>query len=69
MLLSKSFDKLILTDYVVSRQRFTLPKHPVSFHKFWNTDPRKIYRKWFHDSDTELAALKASLAVHSHTEL
>jgi len=42
---------------------------PVSFHKFWNTDPRKIYRKWFYDSDTELAALKASRALHSHTEL
>ena len=44
-------------------------QEPVSFHKFWNTDPRKIYKKWFHDSDADLAALKAGRASHSHTEL
>ena len=44
-------------------------QEPVSFHKFWNTDPRAIYRKWFHDSDADLAALKAGRASHSHTEL
>ena len=42
---------------------------PVSFHKFWNTDPRGIYKKWFYQSDIELAALKASRSGHVHTEL
>ena len=44
-------------------------QEPVSFHKFWNTDPRRIYKKWFYQSDIELAALKASRSGPVHTEL
>jgi UDP-glucose:O-linked fucose beta-1,3-glucosyltransferase len=41
---------------------------PVSFHKFWNTDPRKIYAKWFEPSDRRLTELKFN-TMHRHTEL
>lgn len=32
---------------------------PLSFHKFWNTDPRKMYDTWFKKHDQGLVAHKA----------
>ena len=31
---------------------------PISFHKFWNHDPIKVYEKYFKASDTSLTAYK-----------
>ncbi len=43
-------------------------RHPVSFHKFWNTDPIKMYDKWFRETDQHLANLKFNKA-NPHQEL
>ena len=37
---------------------------PISFHKFWNTDPLAMYDKWFRNADQDL--LKPE---HVHAEL
>ena len=41
---------------------------PLSFHKFWNTDPIKIYQKWFEKDDQKLKDVKAKKAQR-HEEL
>jgi hypothetical protein len=48
----------------------TLLEHqdPISFHKFWNTDPRKIYDRWFRLADEDLRLVKFN-AMHPHQEL
>jgi hypothetical protein len=43
-------------------------RHPISFHKFWNTDPMKIYDHWFRQADHKLKAFKENLN-NSHDEL
>ena len=43
-------------------------RDPISFHKFWNTDPMKIYNKWFRQADQKLKAFKENLK-NSHDEL
>ena len=43
-------------------------RDPISFHKFWNTDPMKIYDKWFRQADQKLKAFKEDLN-NSHDEL
>ena len=30
---------------------------PISFHKHWNTDPVKMYEKWFSQADKDLIEL------------
>ena len=30
---------------------------PISFHKHWNTDPVKMYEKWFSQADKDLIKL------------
>ena len=48
--------------------RSVLEEHdPVSFHKFWNTDPRKMYETWFKEHDTDLVAYKAALEAEAAT--
>jgi len=34
-------------------EEFLKTNEPISFHKFWNTDPLKIYDTWFKSSDEE----------------
>ena len=41
---------------------------PISFHKFWNTDPLKIYDKWFRKADQKLEQYKYNLD-NPHQEL
>ena len=41
---------------------------PISFHKFWNTDPIKIYDHWFRSADDELRQFKFN-SLHPHQEL
>ena len=41
---------------------------PISFHKFWNTDPMKTYAEWFAENDKRLAELKFTLE-NPHQEL
>ena len=41
---------------------------PISFHKFWNTDPLKIYENWFRQADQNLKAYKQDMNK-SHDEL
>ena len=44
--------------------------HTVSFHKFWNTDPLKMYDDWFRKSDHNLRAFKHSnVNIKAHDEL
>lgn len=42
---------------------------PVSFHKFWNTDPRQWYRDWFRDDDAKLRQRKQAAAQKQRDEL
>lgn len=41
---------------------------PISFHKFWETDPLIIYGKWFAESDIHLKEFKYN-SQHPHQEL
>ncbi len=41
---------------------------PISFHKFWNTDPLKIYQTWFKDADAPLKNFKYN-SLNPHQEL
>jgi UDP-glucose:O-linked fucose beta-1,3-glucosyltransferase len=41
---------------------------PISFHKFWNTDPRQMYDKWFRQADLKLKQHKFNME-HPHQEL
>ena len=34
---------------------------PISFHKFWNTDPMKIYDNWFRQADKSFKEFKYNL--------
>ncbi len=43
-------------------------QNPISFHKFWMVDPRKIYDQWFRASDEELRQFKFN-SLHPHQEL
>lgn len=43
-------------------------QNPVSFHKFWNNDPRQVYDEWFRQSDEHLRLLKSN-QVYPHQEL
>ena len=52
-------------DYAPDLLRY---RDPISFHKFWNTDPMKIYDKWFRQADQKLKAFKEDLN-NSHDEL
>lgn len=43
---------------------------PVSFHKFWNTDPRKTYDRFFRESDAVLSQIKKTQTrANIHEEL
>ena len=41
---------------------------PISFHKFWNTDPIKMYQDWFSQADLNLKNFKYNLE-NRHQEL
>ncbi|XP_011506011.1 PREDICTED: beta-1,3-glucosyltransferase [Ceratosolen solmsi marchali] len=51
------------TDYAIS---YLDSQEPISFHKFWMTDPELIYEKWFQEAD-EIAFLHKE--QRKHTEL
>ncbi len=42
---------------------------PLSFHKFWNTNPRKTYDKYFRESDEVLREHKKNLKLAQREEL
>ena len=42
---------------------------PISFHKFWNTDPVKMYNEWFRQADRNLKIFKIKLESLNHNEL
>ena len=39
-------------------------QNPISFHKFWETDPIRTYQDWFSLADEDLAALKKTFTSH-----
>ena len=41
---------------------------PISFHKFWNSDPHHVYKKWFESHDQMLKQYKYN-QNHPHQEL
>ena len=43
-------------------------RDPISFHKFWNNDPLKVYKKYFKESDETLKAYKYNKLTR-HQEL
>ncbi len=45
-----------------------LLESPISFHKFWNTDPKMTYETFFAESDRMLREQKYNL-LHPHQEL
>ncbi|XP_073823069.1 beta-1,3-glucosyltransferase [Musca autumnalis] len=48
---SAHFHQARPNDYPTERLRQEVP---VSFHKFWQMDPREIYRQWFFDNDDRM---------------
>ena len=43
-------------------------KEPVSFHKFWQNNPKEIYEKYFKEHDVVMKEQKYNL-LHPHSEL
>ncbi|XP_040575632.1 beta-1,3-glucosyltransferase [Lepeophtheirus salmonis] len=49
-------------------EKLLLHQEPVSFHKFINTDPVKIYNTWFASADEDIRQSQLK-SLHSHQEL